>query len=176
MGCMFLWRERSVSHTGVRCTRQELQAVTLCCVLVCSCKLGTRVDDWCPVLLSLAIAVLLRQVILHEIVTRRIIVGTATIIVGNTLTLCFSPHQVRSVCLVAHCYCCDYPVVFFNLRFFLSLSEVVVMCPFLSAGTQYPLYHTVSYMRGVSWLRSSPNSLVKYARLRPSRSALVLLL
>eukprot|EP00903_Cladosiphon_okamuranus_P006855 g6677.t1 len=33
------------------------------------------------------------KVILREIVTRRIIVGTATIILGNTLTLCFSPHQ-----------------------------------------------------------------------------------
>lgn len=34
------------------------------------------------------------KVILREVVTRRIIVGTATIILGNTLTLCFSPHQV----------------------------------------------------------------------------------
>ncbi|CAM9789353.1 unnamed protein product, partial [Scytosiphon promiscuus] len=33
------------------------------------------------------------KVILREVVTRRIIVGTATIILGNTLTLCFSPHQ-----------------------------------------------------------------------------------
>lgn len=33
------------------------------------------------------------KVILHEVVTRRIVVGTATIILGNTLTLCFSPHQ-----------------------------------------------------------------------------------
>lgn len=34
------------------------------------------------------------KVILREIVTRRIIVGTVTIILGNTLTLCFSPSQV----------------------------------------------------------------------------------
>ncbi|CAN0194380.1 unnamed protein product, partial [Ectocarpus fasciculatus] len=33
------------------------------------------------------------KVILREMVTRRIILGTATIILGNTLTLCFSPHQ-----------------------------------------------------------------------------------
>lgn len=44
------------------------------------------------------------KVILREIVTRRIIVGTATIILGNTLTLCFSPHQVcQPDCLTAVC-------------------------------------------------------------------------
>lgn len=36
------------------------------------------------------------QAILHEVVTRRIIAGTVTIILGNTLTLYFSPHEVGS--------------------------------------------------------------------------------
>lgn len=45
------------------------------------------------------------KVILREIVTRRIIVGTATIILGNTLTLCFSPQQVYLPLCVCVCSC-----------------------------------------------------------------------